>query len=191
MLNEYGGYQIYQMNGSKWLKRFAATVAAVFLCITPVMGESAKADTDKPIVLRTMGSLFFGGTVTQKANGETFHGEAILPHDGYTIDQFMRQQTCDTGELPLTTEHRRFMGNTMKALLEETGSAILLTHSYGGQFGWETATLAPELIKDIVAYEPGQHVFPEGDEIEDVFTPLPDVAKNLAPQIISEAETQH
>lgn len=29
----------------------------------------------EPIVLRTMGSLFFGGTVTTLANGETFHGD--------------------------------------------------------------------------------------------------------------------
>lgn len=30
---------------------------------------------EKPIVLRTMGSLFFGGSVTTLENGETFHGD--------------------------------------------------------------------------------------------------------------------
>lgn len=279
------------MSRLKWLKRCAATIAALILCATPVLGEGAKAENDKPIVLKTMGSLLFGGTVTQKENGETFHGDhgyaqfyiplhsrtypiilwhgigqsgrsfestpdsregyqAILPrrdwsiyiidqprrgragrteskmpegniptttresgvwnafrmgrwtppdnaklfkgvklpHDGYTIDQFMRQQTCDTGELPQTDEHRRFMGNTMKALLEKTGPAILLTHSHSGQFGWETGILAPELVKAIVAYEPGQHVFPEGDNAEKIFTTNPDVAKNLALQIVPDAE---
>ena len=63
------------MSRLKWLKRCAATVAALVLCVTPVIGESAKAETDKPIVLKTMGSLLFGGTVTQKENGETFHGD--------------------------------------------------------------------------------------------------------------------
>ena len=30
---------------------------------------------EKPIVLKTMGSLFFGGKVETAANGETFHGD--------------------------------------------------------------------------------------------------------------------
>ena len=63
----------------------------------------------------------------------------------------MRQQTCDTGELPLTDKYWHFIGNTMKALLEKIEPAILLTHSYAGQFGWETGILAPELVKSIVA----------------------------------------
>lgn len=33
------------------------------------------ASDSKPIVLKTMGSLFFGGTVTTLPNGETFHGD--------------------------------------------------------------------------------------------------------------------
>ena len=38
--------------------------------------ETSKAGAAvKPIVLRTMGSLFFGGTVTTLENGETFHGD--------------------------------------------------------------------------------------------------------------------
>lgn len=37
---------------------------------------AAQSRTDTaPLVLRTMGSLAFGGTVTQKSDGETFHGE--------------------------------------------------------------------------------------------------------------------
>ena len=60
------------MSKTKWLKSCAATVAALILCTTPVIGESAKAEPDKPIVLKTTGSLLFGGTITQKANGETF-----------------------------------------------------------------------------------------------------------------------
>ena len=33
------------MSRLKWLKRCAATAAALILCATPVLGESAKADT--------------------------------------------------------------------------------------------------------------------------------------------------
>ena len=80
------------MSKTKWLKSCAATVAALILCTTPVIGESAKAEPDKPIVLKTTGQT-----------AKLFNG-VKLPHDGYTINQFMRQQTCDTGELPLTDE---------------------------------------------------------------------------------------
>ena len=147
---------------------------------------------DIPTTTRESGvwNAFRMGRWTPPDNAKLFKG-VKLPHDGYTIDQFMRQQTCDTGELPLTAQYRHFIGNTMKALLEETGPAILLTHSYAGQFGWETGILAPEFVKAIVAYEPGQHVFPEGDNAEEIFTTNSDVAKNLALQIVPDAEFEN
>ncbi|MDE6735301.1 MAG: alpha/beta fold hydrolase [Desulfovibrio sp.] len=260
----------------------------LFLAITAIPGAAfcASAGSEqKPITLSTMGSLFFGGTVSREANGETFHGDhgyaqfyipqnarnwpiimwhgigqsgrsfestpdgregyqALLtrddwpvyiidqprrgragrtraepavnniptttnesgvwsafrlgrwlppepatlypvsqfPRDGAAIDQFMRQQTGDTGELPRTPEHRTFMAKAMKDLLERTGPGILLTHSYGGQFGWGTGMESPELVKAIVAYEPGQYVFPEHELPPDVASPLEIVNTNLCPQ---------
>lgn len=53
----------------KLTARFLAIAAAAF-----VFAGSALA-ADEPIVLRTMGSLFFGGTVETMENGETFHGD--------------------------------------------------------------------------------------------------------------------
>ena len=52
-------------------------IAACFLALATaaaVAAGAARAD-EKPIVLRTMGSLFFGGAVTKLDNGETFHGD--------------------------------------------------------------------------------------------------------------------
>lgn len=86
-----------------------------------------------------------------------------FPSDAASIDQFFRQQTPDTGEEPRTDEHRKFMGETMVALLQRTGPAILITHSNSGQYGWFSAMAAPDKLKAIVAYEPGQFVFPEGE----------------------------
>ena len=40
------------------------------------------------------------------------------------------------------------------ALLRKIGPAILLTHSRSGDFGWEIADDAPELVKGIVSVEP-------------------------------------
>lgn len=39
------------------------------------MANAQQPAEDKPIVLKTMGSLFFGGTVQTLPNGETFHGD--------------------------------------------------------------------------------------------------------------------
>ncbi len=270
-------------------KAIAAAMVGIALCGFSAVGVSAAepVSDQKPIVLKTMGSLFFGGSVTQNENGETFHGDhgyaqfyvpqnsrqypivmwhgigqsgrsfestpdgregyqalltrddwpvyiidqprrgragrtqskmpdnntptttmesgvwsafrmgrwippapasffanAQVPHDAWTIDQFMRQQTGDTGELPRTPEHRAFMAKTVRALFEQTGPGILMTHSNSGQFGWATGIEAPELVKAIVAYEPGQHAFPEGEKPADVVSPIEAVNRIMQPQMV-------
>lgn len=249
----------------------AACVLA--LALTLAQGEALAQNKSEqgPIVLATMGSLFFGGSVQHKADGETFHGDhgyaqyyipekardyplilwhgvgqsgkcfettpdgregyqAILPRHGWatyiidqprrgragytsvkteasvdptttresytwnafrnglwvppgkaslypgvrfpsdpaSIDQFFRQQTPNTGDEPRDNTHRAFMGRTMAALLERTGPAILVTHSNSGQYGWFAGMLAPDTIRAIVAFEPGQLVFPDDEPIPDV-----------------------
>lgn len=98
----------------------------------------------------------------------TLYSGVQFPADAAAIDQFFRQQTPDTGEEPRSNEHRAFMGQTMAALLEQTGPAVLITHSNSGQYGWFSAMAAPDKIKAVVAYEPGQLVFPEGEPLADV-----------------------
>lgn len=238
----------------------------------PENASTAGGVEQKPIILKTMGSLFFGGTVQKADNGDTFHGDhgyaqyyipqnarqyplimwhgmgqsgrswestpdgregfqaIITRHDwpvyiidqprrgraGYTrvaaddpgavpttareggvwsafrngewepgqkatlypnvqfpadpasIEQFFRQQTPNTGVEPRNNAHRAFMGKTMAALLEQAGPSILITHSNSGQYGWFTAITAPERVKAVVAYEPGQLAFPEGEKLADV-----------------------
>lgn len=87
-----------------------------------------------------------------------------MPLDGYTIDQFFRQQTPDTGKEP----DRKSLAETAGKLLERTGPAILMTHSRSGQYGWATAMEKPDLVRAVVAYEPGHYVFPEGEIPDDI-----------------------
>ena len=282
---------------AKTTRLFLPALLALCLAADPVLAEgpmpaSALTANDaapqKPIILKTMGSLFFGGTVSRdEKTGQTFHGDhgyaqfyipdqaknlpivmwhgigqsgrsfestpdgregfqALLPREGWavylidqprrgragrtqspmpeaaipttmmesgvwdafrlgrwdaperptlypglqvpkdawTLDQFMRQQVPDTGELPRTLEHDAFMAKTMRALLDQTGPAILLTHSYGGRFGWFTASIAPELVRGIVAFEPGQHMFPESEPPEPMTSPLKDLPEIMAPQLV-------
>jgi pimeloyl-ACP methyl ester carboxylesterase len=91
-----------------------------------------------------------------------------FPHDPASIEQFFRQQTPDTGEEPLTPEHRAFMGQAMAELLKRTGPAVLITHSNSGQYGWAAGMASPDLVKAIVAYEPGACAFPDGERPEEI-----------------------
>ncbi|TWI62519.1 hypothetical protein IP91_04039 [Pseudoduganella lurida] len=272
-------------------------------CTTAVTGvqpasqpaaASGSGKPQAPLVLRTMGSLYFGGTVTRAADGETFHGDhgyaqyyipehartlpivmwhgigqsgrsfestpdgregfmSILPRrdwpvyiidqprrgragrtqaqadSGYavpttlresaawdafrvgvwtppkpahafpgvqmpldpaTVDQFFRQQTPDTGTHPFTAEHRAFMGRTVGELFRQVGPAVLLTHSHSGQYGWSTAMNAPDLVKAVVAYEPGQFAFPEGERPPEIVSVAEGVREAMEPQMVSQAQFQ-
>lgn len=96
--------------------------------------------------------------------GPTVFPNVQMPMDGYTIDQFFRQQTPDTGQEP----DRKALGETVGKLFTMTGPGILLTHSRSGQYGWATAIEQPDLVKAVVAYEPGHYIFPEGEIPEDI-----------------------
>ncbi|MDL2268040.1 alpha/beta fold hydrolase [Desulfovibrio sp. OttesenSCG-928-G15] len=116
-----------------------------------------------------------GGVWSAFRNGEWEPGQNAslnpngqFPADPASIEQFFRQQTPNTGEEPRTNEHRAFMGKTMSALLDQTGPSVLITHSNSGQYGWFTAMSAPDKVKAVVAYEPGQLAFPEGERLADV-----------------------
>ncbi|WP_204245110.1 hypothetical protein [Cloacibacillus sp. An23] len=57
----------------------------------------------------------------------------------------------------------------MNELLEQTGPAILVTHSNSGQYGWAAGIEAPEgAVKAIIAFEPGQICLPEGEKLPEV-----------------------
>ena len=56
----------------------------------------------------------------------------------------------------------------MRDLLKRTGPAVVGTHSYAGQIGWYGAMKSPDLVKAVVAYEPGQVVYPEGEKVKEM-----------------------
>ncbi len=252
-----------------FLSAVSGTFAGAFSapCIVQAEASAGQKADQKNIVLKTMGSFFFGGTVQTLENGVTFHGDhgyaqyyipaqaknypvimwhgigqsgktfestpdgregyqAILtrrgwavyimdqprrgragrtlaaqgkaasptvllesaawdafrfglwvppaapkafptlaqPLDGASVNQFFRQQTPDTGAEP----DKAYLAKTAACLLERTGPAILMTHSRSGMYGWATAMERPDLVKAVVAYEPGHYVFPEGEIPEDI-----------------------
>lgn len=59
----------------KFSKKISGLVLAAALAVMPLAAHAQQPAEEGPIVLKTMGSLFFGGTVTTLPNGETFHGD--------------------------------------------------------------------------------------------------------------------
>lgn len=109
---------------------------------------------------RTMFTLFRLGRWPE------FYPDTQFPKDKESLNQFMRQGTPNTGPLDFDV-----IADSIAALLEKTGSAILITHSQGGGAGWFTA-LRSENIRGIAAFEPGgsPRLFPEGEVPEAINT---------------------
>jgi pimeloyl-ACP methyl ester carboxylesterase len=67
------------------------------------------------------------------------------------FDQFYASQLPSIQDFTLQQELNR---DAIVVLLDKIGSAILLTHSQSGSFGWPVADARPDLVKAIVAVEP-------------------------------------
>lgn len=96
-----------------------------------------------------------------------------------TLNQFFRSVTPNTGPFDAGV-----VSDAMAALFEQTGPAILLTHSQGGGPGWLTAIKSGR-VKAIVALEPGSgFIFPAGELPPD----LPSAAGTLKAEAVSLAD---
>jgi len=112
-----------------------------------------------------------------------------FPQDGESLEQFLRQQTPNTGAEPFPdAAHREFLGMAVAELVRKIGSSILFTHSHSGQYGWVTAMKVPELVKAIVAIEPGTFAFPAGEPPEDISTGSDLLTSFMAPQFVDPDE---
>ncbi|MDB6091698.1 MAG: hypothetical protein JWN85_4482 [Gammaproteobacteria bacterium] len=101
------------------------------------------------------------------------------------LDQYFLQQTPNTGPENIDEPTRKLQSGAVVDLFNKIGPGILLTHSNSGQYGWTTATLAPTLVKAIIAYEPAAFAFPSNAVPADVPTQNAQVAAITAPQLYS------
>jgi len=67
------------------------------------------------------------------------------------FDQLAAAQVEDIGD---TDETEALIRSAGAALLDKIGPAILLTHSQGGQLGWQIADARPKLVRAVLAIEP-------------------------------------
>jgi pimeloyl-ACP methyl ester carboxylesterase len=122
-------------------------------------------------------------------DGPSFYPGLQFPQDAHSISQFFRQSTPDTGPEPFPdAAHREFLADAVVQLLRQSGPAVLVTHSHSGQYGWVTAMQAPDLVKAVVAYEPAEFAFPEGEEPPHIATTDPYLPAFMAPQYVTRTE---
>jgi pimeloyl-ACP methyl ester carboxylesterase len=132
----------------------------------------------------TVWIAFRNGPWAPPQAAEIFPG-AQFSNDPASIEQFFRQQTPNTGEEPFPDAgQRKFMADTLLGLLKRTGPSVLVTHSHSGQYGWATGMAAPDLVKAIIAYEPGSYSFLEGERPADVPFKNPVAGEVLQPQMV-------
>ena len=85
-------------------------------------------------------------------------GEAGDP----VFDHFYASQVQQMASAKLGETVMRAVG---AALLDRIGAAILLTHSQSGSFGWQIGDARPDLVKAILAIEPGGPPFVEVEQV--------------------------
>jgi len=101
--------------------------------------------------------------------GPLFFPGLQFPTDPRSLEQFLRQQTPNTGPEPFPhAGHREFMGAAVAELVRDVGPCALVTHSHSAQYGWVTAMNAHEQVKAVISLEPGEYAFPDDDVPDDV-----------------------
>jgi pimeloyl-ACP methyl ester carboxylesterase len=68
------------------------------------------------------------------------------------FDEFYASQMAT---IPDQEVNQRLARDAATALLDQIGPAIVMTHSQGGAIGWVIADARPDLVKGVVAVEPG------------------------------------
>lgn len=128
----------------------------VYLIDQPRRGDAGRATVASTIEAKPDEQYWFG----QFRIGvwlNVFRGSQFAQGDK-AMDQFLRQMTPNTAPFDYGV-----ISDAMAAVLEQSGPAILVTHSQGGGVGWLTA-LKSHNVKAIVSYEPGSgFLFPEGE----------------------------
>lgn len=160
-----------------WNNIFLRKNYAVYLVDQPRRGWSGRSTIDGTITATPDDQFWFA----QFRLGEypSFFENVAFPRDEESLNQFFRQMTPNTGNFDANV-----ISKSMAALFDRIGQGVLVTHSQGGIVGWLTAIQAPNRVKAIVAIEPGNFPFPEG-EVPPV---IDSKFGNITPTKVSEAD---
>jgi pimeloyl-ACP methyl ester carboxylesterase len=183
-----------------FLQIFAKRDWPVYLIDQPRRGRAARGILDEtgdasahiPTMERESSAwtTFRLGVWQPPAPATSFPG-VQFPQDEHCIEQLFRQQTPNFGVEPFPDAgQREFLGGAVAQLVDQVGACVLVTHSHSGQYGWVTAMKQPELVRAVVALEPGEFAFPDDELPDDVPTNSELLASFMAPQVVPAAEFQ-
>ena len=146
-----------------WSNLFLRKGHSVYLIDQPRRGEAGQTSvsgiiSDKTLDQRWYVNFRMGRWENEKA---VLNKNSHFPDDEYSIDQFFRQMTPDTGmksDRGLDFDKEvvaKALAATVDEVYKRTGKkSILISHSQGGSPGW-LAPVYTKNIKAIVAIEPG------------------------------------
>ena len=154
-----------------WSNLFLRKGHSVYLIDQPRRGEAGQTSVSGIISEKTLDQRWYvnfrmGRWENDKA---VLNKNSQFPDDEYSIDQFFRQMTPDTGDF-----NQKVVADAMVKVFEKSGNGVLVTHSAGGGPGWDTA-IASDKVKGVIALEPGTFPFPKGKlpEVEKTTSPFP------------------
>lgn len=141
---------------------------ATYLVDQPRRGSAGRSMVEGTVVPKPDEQMWFNqfrlGVWPDFFNGIQFS------HDKAALNQYFRQMTPNTGPFDLNV-----ISDAISAVVDQTGNAILFTHSQGGGPGWYTA-MKNSKVKAIIAFEPGSSfVFPE----QELPAPMPSAFDTL------------
>ena len=146
-----------------WSNLFLRKGHSVYLIDQPRRGEAGQTSVSGIISEKTLDQRWYvnfrmGRWENDKA---VLNKNSQFPDDEYSIDQFFRQMTPDTGmksDRGLDFDKEvvaKALAATVDEVYKRTGKkSILISHSQGGSPGW-LAPVYTKNIKAIVAIEPG------------------------------------
>ena len=159
-----------------WSDFFLRKGHSVFLVDEPHRGEAGGTSVAGIISEKTLDQRWY----TQFRIGRWENGKSVanegsqFPNDDYSVDQFFRQMTPDTGmksDMGGDFAHEivaKALAATIDEVYKRTGEkSILVTHSQGGRAGW----LIPRYTQNvaaIVAVEPGGAPAPDSAEYAEI-----------------------
>jgi len=152
MVHGGGGQGMHMMGIGRrpgWVHYFTQAGYAVYWIDRPGFGRSPyHPDALGPSQLRNF--LAYEGLINSTAvfNTAQWPGPGGV-NDPY-IDQFM---ACECGNVLDEAAHSELATRGGIELLEKIGPAILVTHAFGGFWGWAVADKRPALVKAIVCME--------------------------------------
>jgi pimeloyl-ACP methyl ester carboxylesterase len=144
-------------NREGWIRSFLRRGYAVYVVDQPGRGRAGfDMEIHGPIKRRSAEAVARRYTATGLAKEyPQAHLHTQWPGTGIMGDPVFDRLYAS--QLPLTANQKisqTYNQNAGRALLDEIGPAIIMTHSQSGSFGWLIGDARPNLVKAIVAVEP-------------------------------------